>query len=70
MDTSQAAEKLHSLTGEQAKEIIGTLEGWGYKDVTVGYSVTKHGKNKRISERPSDKIIHLSIEATFYEDGN
>jgi hypothetical protein len=68
MDVKQTAEKLHSLTGEQAREIISTLEGWGYKDVGVGYSVITHGKNKRVSERPSDKMVHLSIEASFYED--
>jgi hypothetical protein len=70
MDVRQTAEKLHSLTREQAKEIIGVLESWGYKDITVGHSAVTHGKNKLISDRPSDKVIHLSIEASFYRDGD
>jgi hypothetical protein len=68
MDVKKTAEQLHALTREQATEIISTLEGWGYKDVMVGYQAVMHGKNKCVSERPSDKVIHVSIEATFYED--
>jgi hypothetical protein len=70
MDTRQTAENLHALIGEQASEIINTLEGWGYKDVEVGYGVVTHGKNKLVSERPADKAIHLSIGAVFYEARN
>jgi hypothetical protein len=68
MDMKQTAKKLRVLTGEQAEKIIGTLEGWGYKDVSVGYGVVTHGKNELISDHPSDKVIHLTIEALFYGD--
>jgi hypothetical protein len=69
MNVRQTAERLHFLTGKQAKEIIGVLERWGYKDITVGHGVVTPGKNKLISGHPSDKAIHLSIEASFYGDG-
>jgi hypothetical protein len=68
MDVKQTAKQLHTLTKEQAAEIINTLESWGYKDVSVGYGICVHGKNKRVTERPSDKVIHLTMDATFYED--
>jgi hypothetical protein len=68
MNVKKTAEQLHALTREQATEIISTLEGWGYKDVLVGYQATTHGKNKLVSGMPSDKVVHVSIEATFYED--
>jgi hypothetical protein len=68
MDVKQTAEKLHALTKKQTAEIISTLEGWGYKDISVGLSTYAHGKNKRVAEFPSDKIVHLSIDASFYEE--
>jgi hypothetical protein len=65
MDAKQIAEKLRTLTREQAKEIIGLLEGWGWQDVSVAYDTVEYGKSRFTETFPAVGTIRLIVQAKF-----
>ena len=68
MDAKQTAEKLLVLTKEQDAEIINTLERMGFRDISLDYRVGVYDRHI-VKDFPSDRIIYLSIGASFYVDG-